>query len=134
MTRDNRKKNIASELKRGDHALTSARLLLAAGEHADAVSRAYYAAFHYARALLLTSGEEPRTHGGVDRLVQRDFVSTGKLDPDVALRFSRLQKYRQDADYAAEYVFTGKATAGEVESAEIFTDAVSKALAADGWI
>jgi uncharacterized protein (UPF0332 family) len=66
VTEDNRRKNISVEAKRGDDSLESARILLAAAMHADAVSRAYYGA--YARALLLTVGEEPETHGGVHKL------------------------------------------------------------------
>lgn len=134
MTKDNRKKNIAAELKRGDASLASAKILLGAGQPADAVSRAYYAAFHYARALLLTAGEESKTHGGVERLLQREFVRTGTLDPDIARLLSRLQKYRQDADYSAEFVFTQTAATEEVDAAQSFTAAVLEILSAGDWI
>ena len=55
MTPPNRRANIAIETARGDEALESAEILLVAQKRRDAVSRAYYGAFHYARALLLTS-------------------------------------------------------------------------------
>ena len=134
MTKDNRKKHIATELKRGDGALASARLLLTGKQAPDAVSRAYYAAFHYARALLLTAGEEAKTHGGLERLVQREFVQTGILDPNVARLLSRLHKYRQDADYSAEFVFTDEAADEEVRAAETFNAAVRKILEDGGWV
>ena len=54
MTRENRVANIAVELARGRDSLESANILLAAGKHADAVSRAYYAAFHHACATAQT--------------------------------------------------------------------------------
>ena len=105
MTDDQKRTNIAAEVARGESAFRSAELLLAAGQRADAVSRAYYAAFHYARALLLTLGEEARTHGGLDRLVQRDLVRTGKLAPETAagpesrsLRVLRAPRHDQFAD------------------------------------
>ncbi len=60
MTEDQTRRSIAAEVARGDDALKSADLLLGAGQLADAVSRAYYAALHYGRALLLTFGEESR--------------------------------------------------------------------------
>jgi uncharacterized protein len=94
VTGDNRRKNIAAEVRRGDESLESAEILLTAGKLADAVSRAYYAAFHYARALLLTLGDEARTHAGVERMLHRDLVREGAFDPDVARLFSRLQKFR----------------------------------------
>jgi uncharacterized protein len=134
LTDDNKKKNIGAEVQRGDESLESARILLAAGKHADAVSRAYYAAFHLARALLLTLPEEPRSHGGVERLLQRDFVRAGALDPEVGKLFSRLQKFRQDADYTAEYVFTREGAAEELSAAERFTMAAREVLRVAGWI
>ena len=60
MTEDNKRANIAAEVKRGEESLESAQILLSAGKHSDAVSRAYYGAFHFARALLLTLAQEPR--------------------------------------------------------------------------
>lgn len=59
MTGENRRLGIASEVARGNEALDSAEILLSAGKAADAIGRAYYAAFHYARALLLILGEDP---------------------------------------------------------------------------
>jgi len=46
LTNENRKKNIAAEVRRGNETLESAQILLDAGKLADAVSRAYYGAFH----------------------------------------------------------------------------------------
>ena len=134
MTEDSRRRNIAHEVRRGDESLESAEILLAAGKHADAVSRAYYGAFHYARALLLTLGEEARSHGGLERLLQRDLVRPGKLDPDVARLFSRLQRFRQDADYTAEFVFTAKGSREEVDAARQFVEAARMLLVQGGWI
>jgi uncharacterized protein (UPF0332 family) len=133
VTEDNRRKNIEAEVRRGDESLESAEILGAAGKLADAVSRAYYGAFHYARALLLTLGEETRTHGGLERLLQRDLVRPGTLDPDVARLFSRLQKFRQDADYTAEFVFTAAAAAEEIEAARRFIVEARAILERGGW-
>lgn len=134
MTVENRRKNIAAEVRRGNEALESAQILLDAGKYADAVSRAYYGAFHYARALLLMLGEEARTHGGLERMLQRDLVREGKLDPDVARLFSRLQKFRLDADYDAEFVFTAKGAAEEVAAARAFVAEANAVLIAGAWL
>ncbi|MEJ2696148.1 MAG: HEPN domain-containing protein [Candidatus Sulfobium sp.] len=45
--------------------LAVAERLLESGDYDDAVSRAYYAAFHAAQALLLTEGERAETQKGV---------------------------------------------------------------------
>lgn len=134
MTNENRKKNIAAEVTRGNDTLESAEILYAAAKYADAVSRAYYAAFHYARALLLTLGEETRTHGGLDRLLQRDLVREGRFSPDVARLFARLMTYRFEADYTAEYVFTANSARDELDAAQRFVSESQRYLARDGWI
>jgi uncharacterized protein (UPF0332 family) len=134
MTNDNQRRGILAEVARGDEAMREAETLLAAKLLAGAVSRAYYAAFHYARAMLLTLGEEARTHGGLTRLLHRDIVATGKLDPDIASLFSQLQRFRQDADYTAEFVFTAAGAAGEVRDARTFVGAARKVLEAGGWL
>jgi len=134
VTHENRRSNLALETARGDASLDSAELLLRAGKLADAVSRAYYGAFHYARALLLTLGEEPVTHAGVERLLYRDLVRPGKLDPDVARLLSRLQKLRLDADYCAEFLFSPAGAAEEVAAARAFVEAARAILHGDGWL
>jgi uncharacterized protein (UPF0332 family) len=65
VTEANRLTNARAEAALGDDALRAASALVALGLYNDASSRAYYAAFHYARALLLLSGLEPKTHRGV---------------------------------------------------------------------
>ncbi len=134
MTDDNRKKNIAIEVARGDRALSSARALVGLGESADAVSRAYYGAFHYVRALLLTLGEETKTHSGLEKLLHRDLVRGGILSPELGALFSRLQKFRLEADYAAEFVFTEAHAAEEVANAETFVAEARVVLRRGGWI
>jgi uncharacterized protein (UPF0332 family) len=134
VTEENRRLNVSSEVARGDSTLESAELLLAAGKAADAVSRAYYAAFHYARALLLTLGEEPITHAGVEKLLHRHWVRTGELDAEVARRFSKLQKMRIDADYSADFVFTREGAAEEVAVAREFVSAARTLLSRGNWL
>ena len=134
MTEDNRRKNLVLEASRGDASLQSAEILLASGMLADAVSRAYYGAFHYARALLLTLGEEPVTHAGVERLLHRDFVRAGVIAPELARQFGHLQKMRLDADYTSEFLFDAQGAADEVASARRFVEAARAALTAADWL
>jgi uncharacterized protein (UPF0332 family) len=134
VTEDNRRKNIAIELARGAEALESAEILLSAAKHADAVSRAYYAAFHHACALLLIAGEQARRHAGVERLLQRDFVRAGKLSPEAARSFAHLMKDRHDADYGAEVVFTAELAKERVAAAREFCRQAQELLEREGWL
>ena len=79
MTPANARAHVAAELSRGEKSLQAAEALLALGLFSDAVSRAYYAAFHHACALLLVEGAEPRTHAGVRG--HRAFVTPPPRNP-----------------------------------------------------
>lgn len=98
------------------------------------MSRACYAAFHYARALLLSLGEDPITHAGVEKLLHRRWVRTGELDAEVARRFSKLQKMRIDAGYSADFVFTVDGAAEEVAVAREFVGAARALLIQRAWL
>lgn len=106
MTGENRRENFGLEMERAEAALRSSRLLCAHGEAADAVSRAYYAMLHGARALLLVEGVEARTHRGVVHQVNLLFVRQGRLDPELGRALSRQQADREAADYESGAVFT----------------------------
>jgi uncharacterized protein (UPF0332 family) len=134
VTDEQKRAAILAEVVRGRDALRAAEALLGLALFADAVSRAYYAAYHHACALLLSVGEEPKTHGGVHRLVQRDFVRTRKLSPEVGHLLSRLQTYRQSADYTAEYVFTAETAREEIAGASTFIGASVAVLQQEGWL
>jgi len=106
MTEENKRANIRDELERGREAKASAELLFEHGQICDAVSRLYYSVFYTIRALLLTRALQPRSHEGALNLFSLHFVRSGLFQSGDAHTFSRLQKYRQEADYASTYVFT----------------------------
>jgi len=60
------------------------------------------------RALLFSKGFEPKTHEGALKLMSLHFVKTGELEPRYLHIFSRLMKYRGEADYNPSYVFTSE--------------------------
>lgn len=83
---------------------------------------------------MLTLGEEPITHAGVEKLLHRHWVRTGELDAEVARRFSKLQKMRIDADYSADFVFTREGAAEEVAVAREFVSAARTLLSRGNWL
>ena len=106
MTGLNRAAGIAEELARAESALAASALLADGGFPSDAVSRLYYSMLFRVRALLLTIGLEPKSHEGALRLLSLHFVKTGRLEPEASHLFSRLMKYREEADYNPSYLFT----------------------------
>ena len=106
MTEKNKKDNIREEISRARTALEAADLLASNSYLNEAVSRLYYSLLYRIRALLLTKGLEPRSHEGALRLFSLHFVKGGPLAPESAHTFSKLMKYREEADYNPSYSFT----------------------------
>jgi uncharacterized protein (UPF0332 family) len=123
MTGENTRKNALEDIARADEALSAARHLLAGGFNNDAVSRAYYAAFNWARALLVSKGIQAKTHRGTVQLLGLHFVKTGVLTPEVAGLLAHLATYRELVDYNPATRFTNEEAGQEIARAERFIDA-----------
>jgi hypothetical protein len=133
VTGENKKENLAVEIEKSTASLRAAELCLAAGLFDDAVSRAYYAAYHMAQALAFSEGLEARTHGGLHDLVYLTFVRTGRLAAEVAKDFAALQRFRESADYARAFHFDQAQASEEVERARALCRAMRALLVAGGW-
>ena len=90
---------ITAYLEKAAQKLEVARKLLASGDFDDAVSRAYYSAFHAVRALLVTAGQNPATHYGAVTLFNLLFIKTGKFERELGRLFTNLKDDREAADY-----------------------------------
>ena len=104
-------------LGRADERLRAARHLLSGGHFSDAVSRAYYAMYFTATALLLSRGLNSKTHRGLVALLFENFVKPGDLDREVAGLLPAAMAARHEADYG----FPDQST--ELEARETIADA-----------
>jgi uncharacterized protein (UPF0332 family) len=95
----NENDEIVANLERAASSLQAARILLAAELFNDAASRAYYAVFHAASALLLAEGLNFSSHTGVLRAISLNFVKPGKLEKRYGRSLNWLAELRQVADY-----------------------------------
>jgi uncharacterized protein (UPF0332 family) len=106
MNEENKRENIREEIERANEALKAANLLYENGFPKDAVSKLYYSLLYSIRALLLTKGLEPKSHEGALRLFGLHFVKPGSFEARDSHIFSKLMKYREEADYNPSYTFT----------------------------
>jgi uncharacterized protein (UPF0332 family) len=125
MTSDAGRAAATEELQRAGEELRAAEQLLQAKLVRVAATRVYYAVFHAARALVFAEGLEPRTHAGVHHLLNAHIVRTGRLEASQARLFARLQKYREEADYAEAYVEDEEGTRQDLVDARAFVDRAS---------
>lgn len=92
---------------RSDELLQAAKRRLAAAsvvideDPSTALSAAYYAMLHAARAALSERDISAKTHRGIWHELRRAFVDTGELDADLAASVQKIQPEREQADYDA---------------------------------
>ncbi len=122
--------DVESLVRKGGRSLEAARRLLRDGDFDFATSRAYYAMFYHAEALLRSEGFEADSHAGVITLLHREFVRTGRLDHAQAGALERAWKERTLADYGVGAEFTEARARQAVERAAAFVHAVESALRA----
>lgn len=89
-------------LEKARRALRSARLVLEDDDPATAASRAYYAMFYRAEALLLDKELSVSTHKGVITAFGEHFVKEGPLPEEVHDRLRQAFDKRLVADYEVE--------------------------------
>ena len=108
MNEQNKKKNISEELQRANEAIKAASILYEAGLLNYAISRLYYFVLYNVRALLLTKGLQAKSHEGALRLFGLHFVKEKIFSAKSSHIFSKLMKYREEADYNPSYMFTAE--------------------------
>ena len=108
--------------------LEAARVLLENGFYRDAISRAYYAMFYAASALLRAKGVVTKSHRGVIAKFGLEFVNTGIVEKYYAKALSLAETSRERADYDPTYRPSEEEAESIVEDAERFIERIEKAL------
>ena len=92
--------HVIAEWRRAGASLRAATLCLYRGCHADAISRAYYAAFHAAKAALIyCTGSAPQSHASVKQQFGLQLVKNGPLEGHWGSEIGNLYDLRIGADY-----------------------------------
>lgn len=129
MTGEGRRDAAAEELRLAAEELRATEELLRTGLPRVALSRAYFAVFHAVRARLYAEGLEPRTHGGVQSLWSVHFVRTGRYETSTSRLLAKLQKFRQEADYAQDFIVDEAGAREELEAARGLVERIRQELA-----
>ena len=133
MAEDDISEQVKAAFERSRQKLAVARHVLDGGFPADAVSPAYYAAFHAAEAALLVEGDLPRTHEGLKSLFGIRFVKTGRLAAELASILRELKDEREDGDYSIFPAITQEEAVRAVAHAERFVSALEAFLRDQGF-
>ena len=131
MTGEHSEGFVKDSLQRADKALEAARHLLADRLYEDAVSRAYYAMFHAARAILFTKGIITKTHSGAITNFGIEIAEKGIVDKEYGRILNRAFNLRQKSDYETGTRFKKEDVMEMVENADRFLQVVKSAMQED---
>ena len=115
-------------LEKASENLQAAAMLNEAGYHGIAASRAYYAMFYCAEALLWSKGLAYSSHGAVIGAFGREFAKTNVFDRRLHQSLVAAFRARQTADYDATEEITDAAAAQQIAHAREFLLAAQRYL------
>ena len=119
---------IAANLERAEQSIQAAKDLSIKGYHDFAASRAYYAAFYGATAVLLNEGLDFSKHTGVIASIHQRFVKTGKLSTEQGKDLNWLFEIRNVGDYGGTAHVSPAQAERAIQAAESFLAAVRSLL------
>jgi uncharacterized protein (UPF0332 family) len=119
---------IAANLERSEASIEAARELNAGGYYDFVASRAYYAAFYAATALLLGEEFEFSKHSGVIASIHQKFVKTGKMDERYGKDLNWLFELRGVGDYGAATHVSQEDAGKAIRAAESFLSAAKSLI------
>jgi len=119
---------VTANLERAEESIKAAKDL-AKGSYFDfAASRAYYAAFYAATAILIHEGFKYRKHSAVISAIHQQYVKTGKLDKKYGKDLNWLFELRSVGDYGAVIHVPQPDAEKAIEAAESFIKAIKNLI------
>ncbi|MBI5244846.1 MAG: HEPN domain-containing protein [Elusimicrobia bacterium] len=115
--------DIKALFEKAESSLSAARLLVGEGYPGFAASRAYYAMFYVAEALLASLEQSYSTHGGVVGAFGREFAKIGKLDAKFHRWLIDGQDIRNVGDYGVGAAVSKEQAVGLIAQAQEFIEA-----------
>ncbi len=120
-------RQVRQEMEIAHEMLSDAQDALLRGRLRSALSRAYYANFHAARALLWTKGIAPKTHKGLIQQFSQHVIKTNILDKSYGAILKDAFDERELADYhAISGSFERLEVEKAVKNATLFLEAINR--------
>jgi uncharacterized protein (UPF0332 family) len=124
---------VLAEWQRAIRSLHAAELLTREGYCEDAVSRAYYAMLHAAKAALSVHDVVTMSHAAVRRMFGRYLIRTGEIEREWSSYLGEGLDDRLAADYDASVSFSVEETRQECQRARVFVERMRRHLLTSGF-
>lgn len=108
--------------------LNEAEILLAADEYRGTANRAYYAAFHALRAVLILDNFDSKKHSGIISKFRELYLKTELFDKSVSDAISSLFRIRSASDYDDFYVVSKQDAVQQLKNAKNIVELISNYL------
>ena len=123
---------VVAEWNRARECLRAAETLTRDGLYADAISRAYYAVLHGAKAALHVHDIAAESHPAVRRMFGLHLVKSGEIEPEWSAFLVESLDDRLAADYDVETTFTKQEAGSECRRSRDFLNRIKRQLLAHG--
>ncbi len=127
-------KEAASLIERANKYLNSSKLLFNEGDYESSVSRAYYAMFYAAEAVLLTQNLSFSSHRGVISAFGEHFIKTDTFPREMGREFNRAFEKRQLGDYEYTFVISQDEASEILEKGKDFVEKLIQYLNEKKWL
>jgi uncharacterized protein (UPF0332 family) len=121
---------VVAEWQRAWRALRAAEVLVREGFYEDAVSRAYYATLHAAKAALFIHDVATESHAAVRRMFGLHLIRSGEIESMWSSNLGESLDDRLAADYDASVSFSFAETSQECQRTRAFLDRIHHYLLA----
>jgi hypothetical protein len=125
---DKLNKKIEKLLEKADKKFKVAQNLFKDGSFDDSISRAYYAMYQVATALLLTKDIVCKTHSGLLQMFSLHFIKTGIMDKRYFDMLAAAKDLRENGDYEAFFVARSEDAEETLENAKEFIEEAKRIL------
>lgn len=123
---------VLAEWNRARESLRAVETLTRDRCYADAISRAYYAILHAAKAALHVHDVATETHAAVRRMFGLHLVKSGEIEPEWSAYLVESLDDRLAADYDVETSFSREEARGECRRSREFLGRVKRYLLKKG--
>lgn len=106
--------------------LSSARILLRAGEYKGANNRAYYAIFHAINVVHAVKGDAFKRHKDAIANFNKSYVKTEIFPREIGRKISEAEEIRHASDYDDFYIASREETERQIDVADEFLQLVEE--------
>lgn len=117
-----------ARISHAEDCLREAQLLLDGDEYKGTANRAYYAAFHALRAVLILDEFDSKKHSGIIAKFRENYLKTELFNKEISDYISSLFRVRTASDYDDFYIVSKEESIQQFKKAEKIVEQIKAYL------